>query len=118
MTPTNDKYVVLKISDWLDNRQILNEAADDPHHPDPGGAVNAAIKALDDARLDDAVVIRQQDIFAAGVLFTYAGAVQTAIEVMSQNNQPAPQDLLDLRDKFFEFASAAEASPIKKFPDS
>lgn len=118
MTPISDKYVVLKISDWLDNRQILNAAADDPHHPDPSGAVNKVIKDLDAARLDDAVVIRQQDIFAAGVLFTYAGAVQTAIEVLGQQNIPVPDELQDLRDRFFEFASAAEASPIKKFPDA
>lgn len=117
----DNKYVVFKIGDWLDQRQVINGVSNLPLNEepaeDPRATLDKALKALDAARLDDAVVIRLQDLFAAGVLFTYAGAVQSAIEIMAAHNIAPPEDLLATRDHFFELASAAEASPIKKLPD-
>lgn len=111
------KYVVFKIGDWLDQRAVINKVSNEDVTGAPTKALDGALMALDAARLDDAVVIRLQDLFAAGVLFTYAGAVQSAIEIMAAHNIAPPEDLLKTRDHFFELASAAESSPIKKLPD-
>ena len=117
MGPQLKEYIVFKLADWLDQRQAINKVSNEPTQAHPGKALDAALAALDEARLDDAVVIRLQDLFAAGVLYTYAGAVQSAIEIMAAHNIPAPTDLTITRDHFFELASAAEAAPIKKLPD-
>lgn len=65
----------------------------------------------------DAHVIREQDIFAATVLFTYASSVQTAIEILQHSGQVPPDYLYQARDHFFDAAQAAEATITKGFPD-
>lgn len=99
----NDKYVVFKRKDW---DEYLSGGGDD-------------IPNL----LEDAVVIRPQDIFAAPGLFAYASAIQTAIDLNylqngSKSMLPVPVSKLeDLRDFFFEQAQFAQEYPSKKFPD-
>lgn len=67
--------------------------------------------------LKDAHVIREQDIFAAPVLSTYASSVQTAIEILQHAGQVPPDYLYKARDHFFEAARSAEANTTKGFPD-
>lgn len=64
----------------------------------------------------DAHVIREQDVFAPGVLATYAGAVQTAIEVIEQQGAEVPHYLFEARDHFF-MASNSSAMRPRKLPD-
>ena len=95
----DDKYVVLKRRDW--------EAAssDDELELEP---------------VTDAVVIRTKDIFAGPVLHTYAGAVQTAIEVIqgtdAQLSSVWIKELEQVRDYFNGRAEEADAVNQKRFP--
>lgn len=99
----DDKYVVIKRTDWDELRRTSGSLF------------------LPDA-LDDAVVIRTRDIFAGPVLATYAGACQTAIEVIhgtdAQLSSLWVSDLEKVRDYFYERAREAEAQHQKRFPSA
>lgn len=78
---------------------------------------------LDPQPLDDAVVIRRQDIFAPPALDAYANAIQTAIEVMSSGTQnyatiqlSAIEGLRGIADYFSDQAAKAWAEQ-RKLPD-
>lgn len=72
--------------------------------------------------IDDAVVIRLQDIFAAGALYTYANSIRTAVEIMSQRSPLENRDITEieylneLADYFMEMAAKAESTG-NKVPD-
>lgn len=71
--------------------------------------------------LDDAVVIRKQDIFAGPALHAYASSIQTAIEVVETSgaefNRRARAKLYEVRDYFFQQALEADDVNPKKVPD-
>ena len=77
--------------------------------------------------LDDAVVIRKQDIFAGPGLHAYAAAIQTGLELLFRQLPPEHEMTLEaaheieyltrLRDFFFEQAVEAEHAEGKKLPD-
>ena len=100
----DDKYVVFKADEfdhwWMHKvRPRLEGVIDQPPE-----------------QLVDAVVIRTQDVFAAGGLSAYANQIETVIEVGG-----VPQDdvlrLEEIRDYFFDRAREAEQSPDRKLPD-
>ena len=97
----DQKYVVIKRSEWEQLRLDTGSV----RMPDP---------------LDDAVVIRTKDIFAGPVLETYAGAVQTAIEVIQGTSSDLArswiEDLEAIRDYFHERAQEAQTFNHKRFP--
>lgn len=64
----NNKYVVFKIGDWLDEWKQWTDPKD-AHHP---------LTDLQHHRIEDAVVIRQQDMFAGPALQTYAASISIA----------------------------------------
>lgn len=77
--------------------------------------------------IDDAVVIRLQDVFAAPALYAYAASIRTAIEIMERaraatGTPRAELDgivdrLNDIADYFMEQAVKAERSEKMKIPD-
>lgn len=111
------KYMTVKIGDWLDAREALNRISNDPHVSQAmRDEIDGVLHDLDAARIEDAMVIRQQDVFAPGVLHTYASAVQSAIEVIGHMTDDRATDLEELRDRFFEAAEASVAMH-RKIPD-
>jgi hypothetical protein len=72
--------------------------------------------------LDDCVVIRLQDVFAAGALYTYANSIRTTVEILSQRSPLENRDvteieyLNELADYFMEMAAKAESTG-NKVPD-
>jgi len=80
-----------------------------------------------DKIVQDAVVIRKQDIFAGPGLHAYAAAIQTGLELLFRQLPPEHEMTLEaaheieyltrLRDFFFEQAVEAEHAEGKKLPD-
>lgn len=103
MTTPDEKYVVFKADEFSDWYQTVDGAGDTVP-----------------MRLDDAVVIRTKDIFAGPVLHTYAGAVQTAIEVIRGTDTHSSRDwishLEQVRDYFHDRANEADKVQQKRFP--
>lgn len=67
--------------------------------------------------LEDAVVLRMKDIFAATALHSYSAAVQNTIEIMEFIGAEVPEHLYDLRDDFHHAALTAETYKAKRLPD-
>lgn len=99
----NDKYVVFKredLDDWL-------------------GKFVPSVDLVP-LILQDAIVIRRQDIFAGPGLFAYANAIQTALDLMDDITEGFFDEdghLQELRDFFWEQAMQASHSETKKIPD-
>lgn len=97
-----DKYIVFKREEW-----------DELVRKDLRFAQWGTVERLS---IEDAHVIREQDLFAPGVLATYAGAVQTAIEVIEDAGVTVPTHMFHVRDHFF-MASNNSAMRPRKIPD-
>lgn len=102
----NDKYVVFKRQDAFQAPKDYEPETGDEHMLIPTHLA-----------LEDAIVIRRQDIFAGPGLFAYANAIQTAIDLGTQYPTLDPKPLEELRDFFWEQAMMAKDSPVKKVPD-
>jgi len=79
----NEKYVVFKADDWAYFMEQEGSMLSIAEPPQP---------------LDDAVVIRTQDMFAAAGLSAYAHNIRLAMELWRGDGQYAPSSILDLRD--------------------
>lgn len=101
------KYITFKASEFREACLQRRERSDIP----------ASEVLLDVAHLDDAVVIRQKDIFAGTALHAYSAAVQNAVEIMEGLGARVPDYLYDLRDDFAELAEGADAHKAKRLPD-
>lgn len=66
----DDKYIVIKRSDWAEVKELLPSATN-------------VMDPLEQMAIEDAVVIRRQDVFAPPALDAYSSAIQTAIELMA-----------------------------------
>jgi len=72
--------------------------------------------------LEDAVVIRLQDVFAAGALYTYAASIRTTVEILSQRSALGSAEVTEIErlneiaDYFMDMAAKAEAT-AGKVPD-
>lgn len=106
------KYACLKWADWLD----ILDALDKGHRIGPSMAVQML--------LQDAEVIRHQDVTSAPIFHAYAGIILSYVEVLSTIGDPDPyieseviQGLQAIADHFHEAALKAEKHPAKKLPD-
>jgi hypothetical protein len=114
----NDKYVVFKRDEFNEWARVMHDAVEEVAE---GKELNLRVH-LNQISLQDAVVIRKQDVFAAPGLYGYAASIQTAIEVAQRLDPSSLTEeeqwrLEALRDFFFEQGhEAAEHSP-KKIPD-
>lgn len=112
----DDKYKVFKIDDYLEAYEALK---DEP-----------AMKQLNREDVDDAVVIRLQDLFAEPALHSYASAIGVAIAAMRETvtildgypdvraeiNAHVEQ-LQKVADHFHEASLEAADHTHKKMPD-
>lgn len=78
----DDKFVVFKMEDWKGKIQekLGKEHADD------------IIRLY---RVEDAVVMRGQDVFAQAAFFQYAGNIYTTIEILRGLGQGVFDDIID-----------------------
>jgi hypothetical protein len=106
------KYRVLKTEEWEKYREDVSISMDPDY-----------IMPDDPPFLDDCVVIRRQDVFAAPALDAYANAITVAISVMEASYGPEDiqpnniQSLRNLADFFHEEAEKAWHENGKKLPD-
>lgn len=104
-TVQDEKYVVFKRDDWENfKRNTIFDYHPQATHgePDP---------------IEDATVLRPNDIFTPVALHAYVGAVQSAIEVHEVAGRPVPQALYDARDYFLDRAEEADHTGSQRFPD-
>lgn len=103
MTVANGKYVVFKTEDF--------EAI-------AGDKGTATRNEFMRSAVDDAVVIRRQDHFAASALHMYANGIAMACKLLVEEGMDSPfvKSLQDTADYFHEQAVLAEAEAFK-FPD-
>jgi len=96
---SDDKYVVIKRDEYVE-----------------WFARNVAV--IDQPKLlEDAVVIRTQDIFAASGLYAYAHTLLTHCELLEHMFGADTSELRAIADYFFERAHEAEHHPRRKLPD-
>ena len=93
------KYVVFKIEDF---NQALGE-----------GTIGQC------PEVDDAVVIRLKDPFAATALYTYCNTIMSFLELMPEEflSEQENQRMLDLADYFHGQAMESEKIKGKRLPD-
>lgn len=97
------KYVVFKRADWEALQQESPES-------DPEEFI-----------LEDAVVIRLQDIFAESALFAYAASIRTSCEILEATvTDPDPallDNLNEIADYFMSQGELASKGLHRKIPD-
>lgn len=99
----DSKYIVFKRADWEDLQKESPEAD------------------YDEFILEDAVVIRLQDIFAESALFAYAASIRTSCEILEATIGDVDQALVDnlnaISDYFMSCGEQASKSLHRKIPD-
>lgn len=109
---TDTKYIVFKRTSFDD---LLIKVV-----PELTPSVGDALNVLASEQIEDAVVIRKQDVFAAPALDAYANAIAVAIEVLSShnrgNNNPMVESLKAIAD-YFHSAASASWEMDRKIPD-
>lgn len=112
----NEKYVVFKREDW---KRAINEAND---RMDRGLVpLASSFTRLIDIEVDDAVVIRRQDVFAPPALAMYANSIRTALDVAQLHEVGDPNEtarrLQAIADYFHEQSELAYADSRRSLPD-
>lgn len=80
-------------------------------------AGNLAVAQTIPAALDDAVVIRLKDPFAATALHTYSNTILSVIELIPSLDPDDHQRMIDIADYFAQMASESESIKGKRLPD-
>jgi hypothetical protein len=79
------------------------------------------VKLEDESVVDDAVVIRLKDPFAATALFTYCNTIMSFLELLETHvesfSEGDHQSLLDIADYFHSKALESEKIKNKRLPD-
>lgn len=89
-----DKYVVFKIEDFNDMVGRMG---------DPGLTLPHPLRVLMDKAVDDATVIRRQDMFASVPLHAYACAVNAAMTLLRKQHGGFSQREMDNLQKVFDY---------------
>lgn len=106
--PLEPKYAVLKWKDWQElNNALTNEAG----WPDIGEKFREVAIPI-----DDAVVIRRQDVFAPPALDAYANSMRIVLEGMDPMDMRR-ENLQDVADYFADQAAQAWLTSDRKLPD-
>ena len=119
---TEEKYVVFKMSDY---ERIMQEASEE-------NGVISILNDLNGNELDNFVVIRLQDQFAAPALYEYGNAIQTLLDflqsmeigpklshigdVSEEEYESTVDRLIDIRNYFFTKAEQSKEM-ARKLPD-
>lgn len=76
------------------------------------------VTKLDGTPVDDAVVIRRQDMFAPPALDCYANAIQTCVEVLCNGGPPSGKTMqLQQIADYFHDQAAKSWTEQRKLPD-
>jgi len=76
------------------------------------------VQKRDGTPVDDAVVIRLKDPFAATALHTYCSAILTVLDLMKDDmTEEEYQRMLDVADYFHQQAVTSSQIKGKRFPD-
>lgn len=76
------------------------------------------VTKADGTAVDDAVVIRLKDPFAATALFTYANTIMSMLELMDEDiDMDTHQRMMDIADYFHERACTSQKVAGKRLPD-
>jgi len=124
----DEKYMVFKRNEFY---ELMGELALPVGDVDCAPVAQNIEKRAKEVSLQDAVVIRKQDMFAAPALHAYASSIQTVIELLeSLAPDPNIKDhgipgmpvgkmarLHEIRDYFFQQALEADDVRTKKVPD-
>jgi hypothetical protein len=79
---------------------------------------NLAVAQTIPAALDDAVVIRLKDSYAASALHAYANAILTVLDIMGDDMDPAVhQQQVEIADYFAQKAMESEGIKTRRLPD-
>jgi len=114
----NEKYIVFKRADWDQMMVRITQLC-------PGGIAPAALGPLmaleaNGSEVEDAVVIRRQDVFSPGMLAAYAHSIQIALKVASLHEfgelNEVGRRLSAIADYFHEQSELAYAESYK-IPD-
>jgi hypothetical protein len=102
-TDAHPKYAVLKWDDWENLKKVTAKA----------------IPGLDAWRVQDAEVIRQQDLTAAPLFYAYASIIHSFADLASQTGTPTQyESLREVADHFMGAAETSEAlGEHRKLPD-
>lgn len=102
------KYLVVKREDFDELLRTTLKADDRVGHH--------RLTCVEDMALDDAVVIRTRDRFAAPALHAYTEAIRNTVDLLDIYGLPAPPGLRDVADYFHERAMEAMEHSEKQFP--
>ena len=113
----NSKYVVFKRENfdlWL---AAMPEWGGVSRSPEAQDTVDMVMKTVP-PELEDAVVIRRQDVFAPPALDAYANAIQVVVEVLTNGTSPSGRsaELQKIADYFHTQAQLAWDT-VRKLPD-
>jgi len=104
----NEKYVTFKREEFVTWIGLLSTM--DLRETNPGALLTEALEL----RLEDAVVIRRQDLFAAPALATYASMIGMVAQNIS--NPTVSKELLSIAD-YFDHQAGIAADEGYKLPD-
>jgi len=113
-----EKYVVfdkVRFEQWIDTCQMqMNELCRLHMKRTPGSVVSIDFGAVDriPGKIDDAVVIREQDIFAGPALEMYSAAITTALRLLP-NEDATVRRLTQIRNYFRRCADRAYEKATK-----
>lgn len=113
MAGLSRKYVVFKAEDWDRWVTALGEVPE----------LHTYFREYGPNELDDAVVLRKQDVFTSSALYEYAGQIRTTVEIIEKllARQESPEVFLhglrELANSFTEEAEDAEVGGERKLPD-
>lgn len=75
------------------------------------------VTKTDGTPVDDAVVIRLKDPFAATALFTYANTIMSMLELVDEMDEEDAKRMIDIADYFHERACTSQKIAGKRLPD-
>lgn len=109
----DSKYVVFKRNELF---EMLGQFL--PEHGDCAPVAQRMTEAVDEALLDDAVVIRRQDVFAPPALDAYANAIMCAVEIFKADGGPIGRaDQLEKIAQYFHEQATMSWDTNRKLPD-
>lgn len=120
MSGKNEKYVVFKREDWDEVMRRTQAINDDRTQGLPPVSPLAPLMTLNQMEIDDAVVIRRQEVFSGPALAAYAHGIHIAIKVARLHETGEPNEtarrLVEIADYFHEQSELAYGESFK-IPD-
>lgn len=118
------KYIVFKREDW---KEFWNHWQGEMRKASAGMVMDLGVTKLDDSAIDDAVVIRTQDVFSGPALACYANGICVAVDILKKTNVPfglvrehhdiVIAELLEIADYFHQQSEVAFHRTDQKLPD-